>query len=174
MISAVKPDPHQTFNNVTTPVEPLRKSPPRTSPATPLRIRLRKGSASKVAGFYSATRDRVMPPLRGLLLRRRVHFANFGDVIVSMQINGVRCHSNTAIELNSPIGAFSGLNGTGKSTILQLAACAYRPAAAVRTRRYFRRDRIPNESLLRCERHRTRFLHCLRAREERPCPSSGG
>jgi hypothetical protein len=53
-------------------VEPLRKSPPRTSPAIPLRIRLRKGSASKVAGFYSATRDRVMPPLHGLLLLRRV------------------------------------------------------------------------------------------------------
>ena len=31
---------------------------------TPVRIRLRKGSASKVAGFYSATRDRVMPPPR--------------------------------------------------------------------------------------------------------------
>jgi hypothetical protein len=29
-------------------------------------------SASKVAGFYSATRDRVMPPLHGLLLLRRV------------------------------------------------------------------------------------------------------
>ena len=28
--------------------------------------------APKVAGFYSATRDRVMPPLRGLLLLRRV------------------------------------------------------------------------------------------------------
>jgi hypothetical protein len=41
--------------------------------AIPLRIRLRKGSASKVAGFYSATRDRVMPPLLGLLLLRRVH-----------------------------------------------------------------------------------------------------
>src|ERR1700732_4477548 len=54
-------------------VEPLRKSPPRTFPAIPLRIRLRKGSTSKVAGFYSATRDRVMPPLRGLLLLRRVH-----------------------------------------------------------------------------------------------------
>jgi predicted ATPase len=54
-------------------------------------------------------------------------FANFGDAISSIQINGVRCHSNTNIELNSPIVAFSGLNGTGKSTILQLAACAYRP-----------------------------------------------
>jgi hypothetical protein len=55
-------------------VEPLRKSPPRTSPAIPLRIRLRKGSASKVAGFYSATRDRVTPPLHGLLLLRRTQF----------------------------------------------------------------------------------------------------
>ena len=27
----------------------------------------------KVAGFYSTTRDRVTPPLRGLLLHRRVH-----------------------------------------------------------------------------------------------------
>ena len=26
-----------------------------------------------MAGFYSASRDRVMPPLRGLLLLRRVH-----------------------------------------------------------------------------------------------------
>ena len=34
--------------------------------------RPRKGSASKVAGFYYATRDRVLPPLRGLLLLRRV------------------------------------------------------------------------------------------------------
>jgi predicted ATPase len=54
-------------------------------------------------------------------------FANFGDAITSIQITGVRCHSNTMIELNSPITAFSGLNGTGKSTILQLSACAYRP-----------------------------------------------
>jgi hypothetical protein len=40
-------------------------SPLQTSPAAPVRIRLRKGSASKVAEFYAATRDRVMPPLRG-------------------------------------------------------------------------------------------------------------
>jgi predicted ATPase len=57
-------------------------------------------------------------------------FANFGEVIVSMQISGIRCHSNTTIDLNSPIVAFSGLNGTGKSTILQLVACAYRPPNA--------------------------------------------
>jgi hypothetical protein len=53
--------------------EPLRKFPSRISPAIPVRIRLRKGSASRVAKFYSATRDRVMPPPRGLILLRRVH-----------------------------------------------------------------------------------------------------
>jgi len=52
-------------------------------------------------------------------------FANFGDAIVAIHINRIRCHANTKIEIASPITAFSGLNGTGKSTILQLAACAY-------------------------------------------------
>lgn len=52
-------------------------------------------------------------------------FANFGDVIATIHINRIRCHGNTRIEIASPITAFSGLNGTGKSTVLQLAACAY-------------------------------------------------
>lgn len=54
-------------------------------------------------------------------------FANFGEAIVSLHIKGIRCHTDTTIELASPLTAFSGLNGTGKSTILQLAACAYDP-----------------------------------------------
>ena len=54
-------------------------------------------------------------------------FANFGEAIVSLHIKGIRCHADTPIELTSPISAFSGLNGTGKSTVLQLAACAYTP-----------------------------------------------
>jgi len=53
-------------------------------------------------------------------------FANYGDVIVSMNIKGVRCHRDTTIEFESPITAFCGLNGTGKSTVLQLAAAGYR------------------------------------------------
>ena len=57
-------------------------------------------------------------------------FANFGEIIASINIQGIRCHKNTTIELASPITAFSGLNGTGKSTILQLAACAYNPPSA--------------------------------------------
>ena len=52
-------------------------------------------------------------------------FGSFGDVIVQIQIQGVRCHKNTIIEVDSPIIALCGLNGTGKSTALQLAAIAY-------------------------------------------------
>ncbi len=57
-------------------------------------------------------------------------FPNFGEVITELKINGIRCHSSTVIPITSPIVAFCGLNGTGKSTILQLAAAAYRPPAS--------------------------------------------
>jgi len=52
-------------------------------------------------------------------------FDVFGDVITRMHIQGFRCHTDTLIDVRSPITAFCGLNGTGKSTILQLAATAY-------------------------------------------------
>ena len=55
--------------------------------------------------------------------------ANFGEALVRMHIAGFRCHTNIQIDLESPITAFCGLNGTGKSTILQLAAVAYRAPA---------------------------------------------
>lgn len=53
-------------------------------------------------------------------------FNNFGDVLMRLHIRGFRCHSSTVIDLESPISAFCGLNGTGKSTILQLASAAYK------------------------------------------------
>lgn len=53
---------------------------------------------------------------------------NFGEVLLSVHAQGFRCHANTKIEFESPITAFCGLNGTGKSTLLQLAATAYRKA----------------------------------------------
>jgi predicted ATPase len=52
-------------------------------------------------------------------------FANFADALMHMHVQGFRCHQNTVIEIRSPITAFSGLNGTGKSTLLQLAAAAF-------------------------------------------------
>src|SRR5208283_3680531 len=52
-------------------------------------------------------------------------FNNFGNCLMQMHVQGFRCHSNTLIEVRSPITAFCGLNGTGKSTLLQLAAASY-------------------------------------------------
>ena len=52
-------------------------------------------------------------------------YPNFGDILMRMHLRGFRCHSNTVVEIASPVTAFCGLNGTGKSTLLQLAAAAY-------------------------------------------------
>jgi predicted ATPase len=52
-------------------------------------------------------------------------YPNFGPALMSMHVQGFRCHESTLIEVESPITAFCGLNGTGKSTLLQLAAVAY-------------------------------------------------
>lgn len=56
-------------------------------------------------------------------------FANYGEVILRLHIKGFRNHANTPITIESPITAFCGVNGTGKSTILQLAASAYKAPA---------------------------------------------
>lgn len=61
----------------------------------------------------------------------RHRHANFGDVLIRMHLRGFRCHTNTVVEIQSPVTAFCGLNGTGKSTLLQVLAVAYkRPAPA--------------------------------------------
>lgn len=51
---------------------------------------------------------------------------NFGNVIERIHVQGFRCHKSTLIDVKSPITAFCGLNGVGKSTILHLAAAAYK------------------------------------------------
>jgi len=63
-------------------------------------------------------------------------YPNFGDVLMRIHIQGFRCHTNTVVEIDSPITAFCGLNGTGKSTILQIAAAAYTEETA----RYYIKD----------------------------------
>lgn len=56
----------------------------------------------------------------------QARYANFGPVIESITISGFRGVTKLRLELDSPVTAISGLNGTGKSTIAQLLACAYR------------------------------------------------
>ena len=53
-------------------------------------------------------------------------FGNFGPILLQMKVCGFRCHADTVVDIKSPITAFCGLNGTGKSTLLQLAAVAYK------------------------------------------------
>lgn len=70
-------------------------------------------------------------------------YANFGPVVQSLEIHGIRGVRDLILALESPITALSGLNGTGKSTIAQLAACGYRKADAAARRRYYVKDFFP-------------------------------
>ncbi|MFB7357468.1 ATP-dependent nuclease [Streptomyces gardneri] len=52
-------------------------------------------------------------------------FQNFGSMLLSMTVQGFRGVRDLTLTFESPITAISGLNGTGKSTIAQLATCAF-------------------------------------------------
>jgi predicted ATPase len=66
-------------------------------------------------------------------------YANFGPAITQIMIHGFRCHRNTVIDVYNPITAFCGLNGTGKSTVLQVLAVARR-AISTDERTFYLRD----------------------------------
>lgn len=59
-------------------------------------------------------------------------FTHYGDALVKIRIQGIRNHADTLIDIESPVTAFCGVNGTGKSTILQVAAAAYQPISGKR------------------------------------------
>lgn len=50
---------------------------------------------------------------------------NFGEVICQLDISGIK-GTNCSISFDFPITAISGFNGAGKSTIAQIALCAYK------------------------------------------------
>ncbi len=52
--------------------------------------------------------------------------ANFGNILTRLEVRGFRLHATSQVEFRSPVTAFCGPNGTGKTTLLQLAACCYR------------------------------------------------
>jgi hypothetical protein len=71
-------------------------------------------------------------------------YANFGPVIRMIRIQGFRGIDDLTIGFDSPICALSGLNGAGKSTVGQLAICAYKkPSTAVSYSRYYIKDFFP-------------------------------
>jgi len=59
-------------------------------------------------------------------------FAHYGEALLQLHIKGFRNHANTPLRIESPISALCGVNGTGKSTVLQLAAAAYQGTAELR------------------------------------------
>lgn len=60
------------------------------------------------------------------LFSKKTRYSNFGPTIAEIRVKGFRGLSDLTLSIESPITAISGLNGTGKSTIAQLAACGYK------------------------------------------------
>jgi predicted ATPase len=70
-------------------------------------------------------------------------YRNFGPLIQSMEIHGFRGVRSLTLTFESSVTAFSGLNGTGKSTVAQLATAAYRKAAGAAASRFYVADFFP-------------------------------
>lgn len=70
-------------------------------------------------------------------------YPSFGPIVQSLEIRGFRGVTELALTFESPITAFSGLNGTGKSTIAQLLTCGYRKAVTAALPRYYVKDFFP-------------------------------
>jgi len=83
----------------------------------------------------------------GKKFQEKQRFTNFGPILEQITISGFRGVASLELELRSPVTALSGLNGTGKSTIAQLAACAYRPLGSDFGPRNYVRDYFPVSAL---------------------------
>lgn len=71
-------------------------------------------------------------------------YSNFGPCLRKIHIDGFRGIYNIDFELDFPITVVSGLNGAGKSTIGQLAICAYKkPSTSVDYKRQYIKDFFP-------------------------------
>jgi len=71
-------------------------------------------------------------------------YSNYGPCLRSIYIDGFRGIDKLDIELEFPVTAISGLNGAGKSTIGQLAVCAYKkPSTSESYKRQYVKDFFP-------------------------------
>lgn len=59
------------------------------------------------------------------MMRLEDRYKNFSDLLLELKIVGVK-GTNCTIEFDFPVTAISGCNGAGKSTIAQIALCAYK------------------------------------------------
>jgi predicted ATPase len=71
-------------------------------------------------------------------------YSNFGPCLRKVHIDGFRGINSIDLELDFPITVVSGLNGAGKSTVGQLAICAYKkPSTSVEYKRLYIKDFFP-------------------------------
>lgn len=76
--------------------------------------------------------------------RPQHRYANFGPVVSGLRVEGFRGITSLELEPQYPVLALSGFNGSGKSTVGQLMACAYkRPSTARDYRRFYVKDFFP-------------------------------
>ena len=66
-------------------------------------------------------------------------YENWGDILLGLKIKGIK-GTNCNISFDFPVTAISGFNGAGKSTIAQIALCAYKSLAgsSVTNRKYLK------------------------------------
>lgn len=75
---------------------------------------------------------------------QKSRYSNFGACLRKVYIDGFRGIYSIDLELDFPITAVSGLNGAGKSTIGQLAICAYKkPSTSIDYKRLYIKDFFP-------------------------------
>lgn len=71
-------------------------------------------------------------------------YSNFGSFLSVLKIKGFRGLQDVVVNFKHPITVISGLNGAGKSTIGQLAVCAYKkPSTATEYKRQYIKDFFP-------------------------------
>lgn len=71
-------------------------------------------------------------------------YSNFGPCLRKVHVHGFRGIYSIDLELDFPITVVSGLNGAGKSTIGQLAICAYKkPSTSLDYKRQYIKDFFP-------------------------------
>jgi predicted ATP-dependent endonuclease of OLD family len=71
-------------------------------------------------------------------------YSNYGACLRSIHVDGFRGIDSLDVSFEFPVTAVSGLNGAGKSTIGQLAVCAYKkPSTAIDYKRQYVRDFFP-------------------------------
>ncbi|RYF23423.1 MAG: AAA family ATPase [Oxalobacteraceae bacterium] len=72
-------------------------------------------------------------------------YANFGASLNRIQLDGFRGITEE-ISFDYPITAITGMNGSGKSTIGQLALCGYRVPTTSSGKRFYARDFFPSSA----------------------------